>query len=319
MKNSRTPTDIPVGVIEYEEYQREWWVEFSSFSGEAPEEPDGWVVILHFNVSKLYRAGMSLAAISQAINEVSSGYYTSIASPDVVGKIEVYVDFDATVSFVRDAAKKKIPSEGSLVTEKTLPFFVCRDYLIDFLKSVRVCGITGVKGVFKRKGSRQIFGVSPPEDTQILDLELTTGKRDGPSVKRYTTILTQPMTVPDFTIPDDIHVAQSVYGIEFTKAFLERELSRLISFDGSYINSAHPRLLVEAMCVSGVPTSVGRNGISRDGGPATKILFEQAGENAAYSGFDGERDECTSFASAILFGKKPRLGTGVVELEVVGE
>ena len=89
------------------------------------------------------------------------------------------------------------------------------------------------------------------------------------------------------------------------------ELTRIISFNGTYINPRHIQLLVDNMTYTGEITSVRRDGISRDVGPIAKVMFEQPVTNAITAAVGVEQDSVRSVASSIMMGSLSS-GTGTV-------
>ena len=63
--------------------------------------------------------------------------------------------------------------------------------------------------------------------------------------------------------------------MEAARTKLIGEITDLIEYDGSYINSRHIELLADTMTFSGVLISINRQGINRgDIGPLAKCSFE---------------------------------------------
>ena len=105
---------------------------------------------------------------------------------------------------------------------------------------------------------------------------------------------------------------RQVLGIEATRAVLFKEITRVISFDGTYVNPRHISVLVDAMLVNGTLDAASRDGISRDVGPNAKIMFEKSVDNAATACVFAERDKMTSLASSVMYGKSAKIGSGMV-------
>ena len=93
------------------------------------------------------------------------------------------------------------------------------------------------------------------------------------------------------------------------------ELTRIISFDGTYINPRHLSLLADVMTTKGTLTAVSRDGISRDVGSNAKIMFEKSVDNAMLASAFGEIDQMTSLASSVMYGKTAVAGPGLVALK----
>ena len=83
------------------------------------------------------------------------------------------------------------------------------------------------------------------------------------------------------TVCDDVNQIYDVLGVEAARAHLNAEFTKVISFDGTYVNARHIELLVDRMIDTGIITSVRRDGISRDEGPIAKAMFEKTVDNFA--------------------------------------
>jgi len=205
-------------------------------------------------------------------------------------------------SNVKDMMKKKGPLLNSdLVTEDNIDFFLCRDVAIDFIRGLKLRGIDGISKAYS-----------------VEDLDNKDWKVDTKGIN-FLEVLSRPGIDSNKTICDDMWSIHKVLGIEATRTFLIEEITRVISFDGTYINPRHIQLLVDSMLRSGEITSVRRDGIARDVGPISKIMFEQAIVNASQAAIKTEVDMIDSIASTIMLGKQARIGTGMAEVQSISK
>ena len=93
-----------------------------------------------------------------------------------------------------------------------------------------------------------------------------------------------------------------------------KESTAVLSFDGTYINARHIRLLISSMCFSGIITGANRDGISRKAGPVAKGMFEKPVDNFAEASIFGEKDNLRGVAASVMFGTLANLGTGSVKI-----
>lgn len=310
----------PIGILTYEEYEKKWWVSLSEELRGKPEfEPESWVLVMKFNTEEMFRRDIDIEDIAIAIEEASEGKYCCIPSPNVLGTIEIYCNFSDIKSYVR--AKFDLPpgeheaEEGEvsdaedmkpLLTEDNIDFFTCRDVVVKYIKSICISGIIGVSKVYPREetGTHE----------WVMDIEC---RKVPPrlSIKRFLDVLTAKGVDSTRATCDDMHSIYAALGIEATWRFLIEEMTRIISFDGTYIDPRHTQLLVDSMTHTGVITSVRRDGIPRDVGPIAKIMFEQAVDNAVEAAAFTEPDHMNSVSSAIMFGLTAKSGTGLVNVK----
>ena len=296
----------PTGLITYEEYSEDWWVTLSKNMGkvEVDRDAESWVICLYFDVEKLYRHRIDLEDISMAIEEYSGSDFMCIISPTVIGRIEVYTSLSELKS--RACVKLGI-EEGEdasesdehyqkLVTEDNIEYYICRDVAINFIKRTQISGIKGITKIY------------PREDTTTHEYIVDT---DGIN---FLEVLTSPNVDSTRTVCDDMHTIRSVLGIEATRTFLFKEVKRVISFDGTYVNPRHISVLVDAMTVNGCLDAASRDGISRDVGPNAKIMFEKNIDNAAVASVFTEKDTMASLSSSVMYGKLANIGSGAVSI-----
>jgi DNA-directed RNA polymerase beta' subunit len=302
----------PIKILTYEEYEKKWWVELKEeFFGEPKFKPEHWVVVLHFDIEKLYMKEIELEDIAIAIEEDSDDKYYCCASPSALGVIEVYCNFSVIKEYVKN--KIELPEdvqEKTLITNDNLNYFVCRDVIIGYLCNIKLSGIFGIKRVYPREVVETGEWVLDADCREI---------QTKVSNNRFLESLNTEGVNPYSTIIDDMHTIQATLGIEATRKFLIEELTRIISFDGVYINPRHIQLLVDSMTYTGEITSVRRDGISRDVGPNAKIMFEQAVDNAVEASAFSEFDDMSGVSSSIMYGLTSKAGTGMVEVKPIDQ
>nr|QBK86424.1 MAG: DNA-directed RNA polymerase subunit alpha [Marseillevirus LCMAC102] len=300
----------PIGILTYREYEKKWWVKLQEKFGNIPEiTPESWVLILQFNTEEMFCHQIDLEDIAIAINTFSEGKYCCIHSPNIIGIIEVYLNFSDIKAYVE--TKVNLPpgdttSRESLLTADNINFFTCRSVALEYIKAIRISGINGISKVYPREKTKT--------HEWVIDVEC---RKIQPQLsnKRFLDILTIPNVDPYHTITDDMYAVYNILGIEATRKFLIEEITRIISFDGTYINPRHIQLLVDGMTHTGEITSVRRDGIPRDVGPIAKIMFEQAVENSIEAAVFTENDHMNSISSAIMYGLTAKSGTGLVNVQ----
>lgn len=202
--------------------------------------------------------------------------------------------------------KKSLKSliRSPLVTPDNINFFTCRDVAVNYIKSIKISGVYGVKKIYLRE----------EKDEWIIDMECKSVAINI-SNKRYLEILSQKDMKEYKTLCDDVHSVCAILGIEAARKFLIEEMTRIISFDGAYINPRHVQLLVDGMTRTGEITPVRRDGISRDQGPITKIMFEQAVDNGVRAAAYTEPDSLQGVSSAIMYGLLAKSGVGSANIK----
>ena len=290
MKYIKCSINSPTGLITYKKYQEPWWSKLSKNMHNIDIPDTNWVLILQFDMKKLFDNRIELGDIVNAIEEHSDLNIKCVKSPNNIGIIEIYSNTDET----KDYAKSKINFGEYPLTDDNIEYFICRDVTLSFILNVQISGIKNITKTY------------PREDIKTNEWVMDT---DGIN---FLKILEMPCVDKTRTIVDDIHSINSVLGIEAARRFLFKELMRVISFDGTYINPRHFTTLVDVMTSSGSLTAASRYGIGRDAGPNAKIMFEKPVDNAMKACVFGEVDKMTSLSSSVMYGKLAKAGSGVV-------
>ncbi|ODQ55873.1 Rna polymerase II [Saitoella complicata NRRL Y-17804] len=102
-----------------------------------------------------------------------------------------------------------------------------------------------------------------------------------------------------------------VFGIEACRAALHRELEKVLSFDGAYVNYRHLALLCDIMTYRGRIMPISRFGINRaETGALMRSSFEETVEILNEAAAHGERDDCRGVSENIMLGQLAPMGTG---------
>lgn len=294
----------PIGILTYREYDKEWWVDLhESLNGEFEIVPESWVVVLKFNTEEMFCRGINLRHIVEKIEEHYQGKYHCVPSPNILGTIEVYCNFSEIKPYILN--ELNVGDTEDVITEDNANYFTCRQIVVKDVINVPISGVIGIDKAYPREDEL--------ENEWLMDVSHSPLKIKY-AVKRFQEILAMPQVDSTRTICDDVHTILEVLGIEAARKFLIREITRVISFDGTYVDPRHFQILVDAMTCSGEITSVGRNGINRDVGPIAKIMFEESVENAMKASLFSEKDKLKSISSSVMFGKTAIVGSGSVKI-----
>lgn len=290
----------PIGdVNSFRYYTPEWWATSRlSTSVNDVQFEKMWVVELLFDVGKLYERRISLKDVAFIV-ERTHPEVKCVCSPDIIGRIDVVVNFSNLVNEFESVSPM---SSESFITHLNLPYFICRDVVVNGILTTRLSGMEGIKKAHIRE-DLETGRVCIDVDLQPKSLVV--------SKKRFIGMLSDGNVDASKTFVDDMHTIAQTLGIEAARKMIIGELTRIISFNGTYINPRHIQLLVDNMTYTGEITSVRRDGISRDVGPIAKVMFEQPVTNAITAAVGVEQDSVKSVASSIMMGSLSS-GTGTV-------
>lgn len=193
---------------------------------------------------------------------------------------------------------------------------ILRQFEQKLLMSTPLRGIEEIKKVYlskpetdKSKMSHRINSRGKPEYKANWMLET-----DGSNLQA---VLADPEVDQRRTFSNDITETFEVLGIEAARATIEREITDVISFGGSYVSYRHLSLLCDVMTTRGGLTSINRFGLGRvNPSPMMKATFEQTVDMFMNAAISSTRDPLCGISENIMVGNLVPVGTGTFDLLV---
>jgi len=240
-----------------------------------------WMIRLEIKTDKLFRHSMTAGQISRKIESGLESLY-ALFSPD-----QTVIDIYPYMEFV--GGREEITYISEIVMEK--------------LMDMSLGGVSGIEGCYpkERKGKNNrpewIYEGNGGTLIDLLSLEDCNATE---------------------TSNDNMWDIHDCLGVEATRAFLVDEFTKIMSFDGSWVNPKHIMLLADRMTLDGTISAVNRYGMNRDMyGPLAKASFEETVQNFLLSSIYGETDDLKGVSAAIITGRSPAIGaTGITEILV---
>ena len=117
------------------------------------------------------------------------------------------------------------------------------------------------------------------------------------------------------TFSNDIQETYRVLGVEAARQTINNELSEVLEFDGTYINSHHIDLLCDRMTATKKMVSIFRHGINNDDiGPLAKASFEETPEMFLRAARHAELDNMRGISANIMCGQEGYFGTNSFQI-----
>lgn len=292
----------PVKLITYKEYSPSWWVKMSNDMklNEDGIQPEHWVIHLVMDVAKMFEHSIEMDDICRSIKDHLGESLFCIQSPLNIGIIEVYANFSNIKQYIGSKLELTDGSDEQLINSDNVTFFTARDVVVPKIKSIMVRGVKTISKAFPREDKVTKEWVL---DTTGSNLEAIL-QIDGVDTVR--------------TISNNMWEVFTTFGIEAARAFLIEEMTKIISFDGTYVNPRHIEILVDSMTHTGIITSARQSGIGREAGPYAKGTFEKIIENMATSAQFTETDHIDGMLACITLGVPMKGGTGGVVVKSGG-
>jgi hypothetical protein len=108
------------------------------------------------------------------------------------------------------------------------------------------------------------------------------------------------------------------YGVEAGEAKFVGEMTRVLSFDGCYVNARHLKLLGSMLFRMGRPLALNRFNLREMGvGVLASVAFQQAVASLGTAAAYGEEDPLRGVIENVIVGRRVPVGTGAVEVRDV--
>ncbi|KAK4891305.1 DNA-directed RNA polymerase II core subunit rpo21 [Elasticomyces elasticus] len=294
--------DIQSTVIEADRDMVESYFIIPETDADPTDSQSKWVMRIVLGRRQMLDKGLSVSEVGTAIKAEFPGYVAVIFSDDNADEQVVRVRLlDAAKN--ADADGEEDPEEDVL---KRL-----EGHMLD---KVSLRGVPGVRRAFvssetvmriKEDGSI----VKSKKDELCKEWFLDT---DGFNLKK--TLAVEGVD-PYRTTCNHFGEIFRCFGIEATRAALLRELSAVLTGDGSYVNYRHMAVLCDVMCARGQLMAVTRHGINRsDTGALMRCSFEETVEILFDAASSGELDDCRGVSENIILGQLAPSGTGEFDM-----
>lgn len=191
---------------------------------------------------------------------------------------------------------------------------VLRRFMNNMLEDLKFRGVEGIAGAF----------LAPKDRSKVLpdgSIGMQKGKPEFTEHTLETTgsafkaVLGIEGVDSQRTYTDVFTEVFEVLGIEACRAAIYRELYKVLSFDGSYVNVRHMGILCDVMTHQGFVMAVTRHGINKsDTGALMRCSFEQTVEILLEAAAAGELDDCTGVSENLILGQPAPVGTGVMDI-----
>jgi DNA-directed RNA polymerase II subunit RPB1 len=191
---------------------------------------------------------------------------------------------------------------------------ILRRFLNEMLDHLTFHGVPGVSRAFIDQKDRSIITEDgsvfmSKEDPRCREFVLET------SGSSFAKVLSIDGVDATRTYTNRFTEVFEVLGIEATRAAILRELTQVLSFDGSYVNHRHLALLCDVMTARGYVMAVTRHGINKsDTGALMRCSFEQTVEILLEAAAAGELDDCRGVSENLILGQVAPVGTGTMEI-----
>jgi DNA-directed RNA polymerase II subunit RPB1 len=186
--------------------------------------------------------------------------------------------------------------------------YLLKQFQDQLLHNIVLRGIKGIKNVTMRKIKDNLVAIEgsyKKQDVWVLD---TTGTN-------MLEVLALDYIDNRRVYSNDIVEVYETLGIEAARQTIYNEITDVIEFDGTYLNTHHFQILCDRMTFTSKMISIFRHGINNDNiGPIAKASFEETPEMFLKAARHGELDTMRGISANIMCGQKGRYGTSAFQV-----
>lgn len=271
-----------------------WYYLYEELFRDIPE--DAKCIRLFLNKEKMFRHRVTTMDLYRTIDGTSHSYNREVTSIDDVTKRKLTI--------------KLWVVPGPLSTEQAIIDVYTR---MDTALSDREIGrqsreLVKVMGEIHIKGVPGVYDAYYSSDKTIDGEWFIQAVGNREMKPNFIDLLGLPGVDPTRTVTDDLREIEKTLGIEAARTFLVKEIRRVIS---AGVNSAHFKLLADAMTYNGGLTSISRFGTDPDEqGPLSLMTFEQTLTHIVNAAQYEVSDKLNGVSGSIITGRLAPIGTG---------
>ncbi|CAG5111359.1 Oidioi.mRNA.OKI2018_I69.chr2.g5675.t1.cds [Oikopleura dioica] len=264
-----------------------------------------WLLRIELDRKKMTDKKLTMEQISEKINHGFGDDLNCIFNDDNADKLVLRVR-------IMNNEQKDAEDEDEAADKMEDDTFL-RYIEANILSDMTLQGIESISRVYmnlpKEEEKKKIFINKEGEFASQQDWILET---DGTALMK---VLSQRDIDTVRTSSNDICECFEILGVEAVRKCLEREITNVISFDGSYVNYRHMSMLCDVMTSRGHLMAITRHGVNRqDVGALMRCSFEETVDILMTAAAAAEVDPLTGVSENIMLGQQIPGGTGCFQL-----
>lgn len=260
-----------------------------------------WLLRIILSRAKLLDKGLNIQQVAQKIKG-TYGRDLSVIFSDINADEQVIRVRLANAAFGKDEDEDRKEDDEIL-----------RRFLNEMLDHLTFHGVPGVERAFIDNKKKAIVAADGSVTTS--DKDKCTEYTLETSGSAFAKVLNIEGVDATRTYTNRFTEVFEVLGIEACRAAISRELTQVLSFDGSYVNARHLNILCDVMTSRGYVMAVTRHGINKsDTGALMRCSFEQTVEILLEAAAAGELDDCRGVSENLILGQVAPVGTGTMDI-----
>ena len=222
---------------------------------------------------------------------------------DITKKLKIYDDFHVVhsphnigiIDIFIDTSNIQLSDEQLYyITDENKEIIYLQEVVKPNIKNIIVSGIKGIKNIFylkdKSRPGEWMIETEGSNIPELMSLDF---------IDTYRSYSNNPWDMLNF------------FGISSAKSIFYNEFIQLMPT----LNTCHAKLLCSKMTITGTIMPLTRFSVKKDTcGPISKASFEESTDNFINAAIYGEEENTKGVSASIICGKRPIIGTGIMDL-----
>ena len=274
---------------------------------ESPEENEKskWVIRMEMDPEVMLEKNITMDDINFTLNNTYKNEISCVYSDYNSDKLVFRIRMNNILKNTTGKGNKK-PKVNPL--DQSDQIYILKNFQDQLLEGIVLRGVKNINKVILRKVKDNLIekgGAYKKEDIWVLDT-IGTNLLDVLGLDYIDSIR---------TISNDIMEIFYVLGMEAARQAIYNEISEVLEFDGSYVNTHHMALLCDRMTFSKKMISIFRHGINNDDiGPIAKASFEETPEMFLKAARHAELDTLRGISANVMCGQEGLFGTAAFQV-----
>ena len=267
----------------------------------VPKEKSKWIIRMEMDKESMLDKSITMDDINYAISNTFEDEVQCVYSDYNADKLVFRLRLNNVLG-----NKKKVVKINPL--DQSDEIYLLKNFQDNLLNNIVLSGVKNISKVILRKITSSVY----KENSKYKRKESWVLDTVGTNLLEMLSLDKIDVTR---TISNDIQEVYRLFGIEAAREAIFTELTEVIEFDSTYINSHHLNMLCDRMCYNSKMTSIFRHGINNDNiGPLAKASFEETPEQFLKAARHAELDAMRGVSANVMCGQQGYFGTSAFQI-----
>jgi len=268
-------------------------------------EKSKWIIRMEMDPEIMLEKNITMDDVNFTLNNTYKDEISCVYSDYNADKLVFRIRMNNILKNASGKSSKKVKINP---LDQSDQIYILKNFQDQLLDGIVLRGVKNINKVILRKIKDNLVekgGAFTKEDIWVLDT-IGTNLLD---------VLGLDYIDSRRTISNDIVEIFDVLGVEAARQCIYNELTEVLEFDGSYVNTHHIALLCDRMTFTSKLISIFRHGINNDDiGPIAKASFEETPEMFLKAARHAELDTLRGISANVMCGQEGLFGTAAFQV-----